>query len=331
VIDDPDPVTAGESLTYGVSMGNAGPADATNVVVTLVLSEDVDFDPEANSPICSESAGTITCESDTLASDGGGVFAIVVVPRQAGLLLGEISIAADEQDPNLENNSDSETTTVLGAAWEIWTVDPAAPTGSHARLVSNGTQPSWGTGGRVAFARDSGIWLHDVVSDDSMQVADTGSSDSAPAFGGRVLGFQRTIPFDIEGSQEDVMLVREAEVITFTAQVAQPDNARFDIFFDCGGPFFPMAVGLLPDSVTATRASASYTYDSSLSCGSGTPTITAVVSDGVFRSDAGAAEAQTDVSSAPKEPVVAIYSPIDGETLLQYDVIAAHGWGKDPE
>ncbi len=329
--DDPDPVTAGESLSYGISIGNAGPADATNVVVTLVLSEDVDFDPDANSPNCAESEGTVTCESETLASDGGGVFAIVVIPRQSGLLLSEISIAADEQDPDVENNTDSEETTVLGAAWEIWTVDSAAPTGSHAQLVSNGTQPSWGTDGQVAFARDGEIWLHDVVGEESAQVADTGSSDSAPALGGRVLGFQRTIPFAIEGSQKDVMLVREAEVITFTAEVAQPDNARFDIFFDCGGPFFPMAVGLLPDSVTATTASASYTYDSSLSCGSGTPTITAVVSDGVFRSDEGAAAAQTAVTAEPKPPVVAIYSPIDGETLLQFDPIAAHGWGKDPE
>jgi uncharacterized repeat protein (TIGR01451 family)/CSLREA domain-containing protein len=330
--DDPDPVAAGENLTYGITVSNAGPVDATNVIVTDVLSEDVVFEPEGSATACSESAGTVTCTLGTIEVDASAVFAIVVVPQQSGPITNEASVAADQADPDAEDNSDSENTTVLAADWEIWTLDPADADATQQQLISNGTQPSWGTDDQIAFTRNGAIWLVAGDGAGAAQIADTGTSDSSPALGGRVLGFQRTIGGEPEDINEDVMLVREAEVITVTAQVAVPDNARFDIFFDCGGPFFPMAVGLPPDAVTDDgMAKLAYTYDSTLSCGSGTPTVTAVVSDGVYRSDAGSEDAKTEVSADPKPPVVAIYSPIEGQTLLQFDVIAAHGWGKDPE
>lgn len=332
--DDPDPVIAGEDLTYTISVSNPnGPDEATNVVVTDQLSPDVSFDPVGSDSRCSESDGTVTCTIESILPDSPSeTVEIVVVPDRSGTVENTVSVAGDQFDPNLEDNTATAETEVLAADWEIWTVDPDDADDTRALLVSNGTQPSWGTDNQIAFARGGAIWVVSGQGTGATQVAGSGSLDSAPALGGRLLGFERTIPFASEGSQQDVMLVRGAEVITVTAQVDQPDNARFDIFFDCGGPFFPMAVGLPPDAITEDgTAKVAYTYDSTLSCGSGTPMITAVASDGVFRSDAGAEAAKTEVTSDDKDPVVAIYSPVDGETLLQYDVIAAHGWGKDPE
>ncbi|RME45097.1 MAG: DUF11 domain-containing protein, partial [Chloroflexi bacterium] len=59
--DDPDPVMAGETLTYTLEITNNGPSDTTGVTVTDALPAEVSFDSATPSQgSCSEAGGTLT-------------------------------------------------------------------------------------------------------------------------------------------------------------------------------------------------------------------------------------------------------------------------------
>jgi virginiamycin B lyase len=96
-----------------------------------------------------------------------------------------------------------------------------------------------------------------------------------------------------------------------------PTALRMDVLLSCtAGESYPLAVGLAPTSVNAGAATATfiYTVDTSLTCGDGTPTVTALVNDGFFQSSATASGATVAVPSPPKGPVAAIQSPRVGST-----------------
>ena len=60
--DAPDPVLAGELLTYTLGVSNGGPRDATNTTLTDTLPAGVTFDSATPSQgTCSEASGTVTC------------------------------------------------------------------------------------------------------------------------------------------------------------------------------------------------------------------------------------------------------------------------------
>lgn len=111
--DSPDPVSVGETLTYTITVDNAGPDGATDVTVTDILPSSVTFQSaSASSGSCNHDGGTVSCDLGSIADGGSATVTITVIPQSAGQITNRVSVTGDEPDPNASNDSDSESTTV---------------------------------------------------------------------------------------------------------------------------------------------------------------------------------------------------------------------------
>ena len=117
--DLPDPVTAGSSLRYTVTVENEGPSDATNVIVVDTLPAGTTFDT-SDAGCVQAPVGTLTCGLGGLASGASTSFTIDVTvdPGVPGgtILVDQATVSADETEINLGDNSDSESTLVVAEA-----------------------------------------------------------------------------------------------------------------------------------------------------------------------------------------------------------------------
>ena len=119
--DTPDPVTPGQAITYTLSVGNNGPATASNVVVTDALPAGTAYESvsaPAGWTCPAPVAGVLNCTAAALAP-GPPVSIAVAVRVDAGTLSGttlinSVVVSSPTPDPDLSNNQDNEPTTVLG-------------------------------------------------------------------------------------------------------------------------------------------------------------------------------------------------------------------------
>jgi uncharacterized repeat protein (TIGR01451 family) len=117
----PNPVLAGQDLTYTLTAANNGPATAASVTVTDVLPAGVTL---ISAPGCTNAAGTLTCAVGSLLAGQSTVIAVQIhVPSgylgsaTSGTISNTATIAAANQtDPNPGNNTATATTTVLAQA-----------------------------------------------------------------------------------------------------------------------------------------------------------------------------------------------------------------------
>jgi uncharacterized repeat protein (TIGR01451 family) len=119
-VDQPDPVTAGQTLRYTLTASNLSDADATEVVVTDTLPAGASFQAASSSQgSCSHVSGEVTCALGTL---GGGQHASIVIdvlapsPAPTEPIVNEAAISGAEPDPESENNTVTAETTVLNPA-----------------------------------------------------------------------------------------------------------------------------------------------------------------------------------------------------------------------
>jgi uncharacterized repeat protein (TIGR01451 family) len=113
--DDPDPVTAGEVLTYTLTATNHGPSDATGVVVTDILPPGMTFQSSSpGTPTCIHAGNSVTCNLADLANDDDTQVTIYAKVNSStqGVLTNSASVTGNESDPNGDNNSVPEDTTV---------------------------------------------------------------------------------------------------------------------------------------------------------------------------------------------------------------------------
>ncbi len=114
--DSPDPVTAGESLTYTVEVSNAGPSDAVGVVVSDTLPGGVSN--AVTSGCAEDGSGVPTCSLGTIAAGTSKSFTITVDVDSSttGTITNTASVTSTTTDPDTGNNSASVDTLVETSA-----------------------------------------------------------------------------------------------------------------------------------------------------------------------------------------------------------------------
>lgn len=129
--DSVDPATAGEPLTYFITVENLGPSDANNVVATESLPADVTF--IATTGCAEDPAGVPNCSLGNLAAGGSVQYQVLVDvnPGFEGILNNTVDVTSDSVDNNPPNNTTTEPT-IVGAAADLTIskvddIDPAPP------------------------------------------------------------------------------------------------------------------------------------------------------------------------------------------------------------
>ena len=173
--DSTDPIAAGQTLTYTLTVQNAGPDTATGVTITDTLPAGVSF--VSASAGCTHVSGTVTCNVANIASGASAQVQIQVTPNQVGTITNTASVAANEADPQTADNQDSEQTTVqapVTCGGQAVTIQVTAPnqttSGTSAADVINGTtgiDTIYGLGGNDTICGLGGNdWLHGDDDDD---------------------------------------------------------------------------------------------------------------------------------------------------------------------
>lgn len=123
--DGPDPVTAGNNLSYTITVANAGPSNAATAALSDTLPAGTTFVSLASAAgwTCTTppvgSGGTVSCTNPSVAP-GNSVFTLIVkvdASVAAGTVLSNTATAsAATTDPNPGNESGTATTTVAASA-----------------------------------------------------------------------------------------------------------------------------------------------------------------------------------------------------------------------
>lgn len=112
--DDPDPVQAGETVRYRLSVTNHGPEDS-GATVTDTISAGTILSAEGTGWSCGHEATTASCTLDAPLASGATAEPIDIMvraPGEAGSITNTATVTGTVQDPDLENNEAVEQTTV---------------------------------------------------------------------------------------------------------------------------------------------------------------------------------------------------------------------------
>jgi uncharacterized repeat protein (TIGR01451 family) len=117
-IDDPDPVFAGSELTYTLTIANAGPDTALNVVVTESIPPEsvVVVSATTSQGTCGLPQANLICSLGDLAAGATATVTVVVIPGQPGGISNTATVASSTPDDNSTNNTARATTMVRAAA-----------------------------------------------------------------------------------------------------------------------------------------------------------------------------------------------------------------------
>jgi uncharacterized repeat protein (TIGR01451 family) len=111
--DSPDPVGAGQLVTYRLTVTNNGPAVATNVTINEPLPASVALFSATPSIGTCGGTTTIACSLGTLAVGNSQFVDLIVQANNTGVVTNTATVSRTETDPVSSNDSSTATTTVL--------------------------------------------------------------------------------------------------------------------------------------------------------------------------------------------------------------------------
>jgi uncharacterized repeat protein (TIGR01451 family) len=113
--DSPDPVHAGQNLTYRIRVTNGGAASATGVTVTDTLPKNAGYGSVTTTQgTCTLKPAKllVTCALGTIAAGASATVTIIVKPTSKGTITNTAKASANQADPNSANNTSTAVTTV---------------------------------------------------------------------------------------------------------------------------------------------------------------------------------------------------------------------------
>ena len=138
----PEPVLAGQNLSYALTLTNLGPASASNVTLTDSLPATVTF--VSASPGCVNVGSNVLCNVGSMPNGSATNFTIVVTPAVEGFITNTLTVASSTSDPDLANNTTAIVTTVdLAPALTAQPGDQTAVMGTNVtfQVTTTGTAP----------------------------------------------------------------------------------------------------------------------------------------------------------------------------------------------
>lgn len=116
----PDTADAGDTLSYMFSIVNAGPGDATGVVLSDPTPTGLTYNDGASDALCNLGGGGATCNIGDLAAGGSATLTIAfdIDDPYSGpdVILNTAAVSANEPDADLSDNTDSALTSTTGVA-----------------------------------------------------------------------------------------------------------------------------------------------------------------------------------------------------------------------
>ena len=114
-LDAPTTATTGASISWVATVKNLGPNPSEGATVSLALDPSLVIGSvTASSGSCGTGA-TFSCDLGTLASGADATITVNATPTQAGMLAGTALVASVSDDPTLNNNQSTTSTTVTGS------------------------------------------------------------------------------------------------------------------------------------------------------------------------------------------------------------------------
>ena len=278
--DSPDPVTAGNNLTYTIQVTNAGPDTANGIVVTDVLDPNTSY---VSSSIPCTGTTTLTCNAGNLVNGGSTSFTITVnvatgapsgtTPGTSSIggtctvgsqdLCNVVSVDAINDDPTAGNNSDSEPTNVLAANGSVQIL-------KYEDHDGNGSRDADGADNAVGGGDDEGPlqgWtiFYDANGNGQNDDAISGSTDASGlvTLSGIPAG-SASICEVLQSGWENTDPGTVCQTVTVSGGGTtneQFGNASADLAVDKTGPTTAQAGGVIEWTITVTNGGPSVATD----------------------------------------------------------------------
>ena len=153
------PNVTGTQTTYVVTVSNTGPADASEIALTVLLpSTGVLASATPSSGYCSTSS-SIICNLGAMAGGASATVTLTVNQLTPGNSTMTVQVSASQSDPNLANNQTASTATITG---DTYTVAPTLLSITPAAILAGSTDTAITIGGS-GFGPGSVIQLDGVT------------------------------------------------------------------------------------------------------------------------------------------------------------------------